>query len=814
LWTLTLAAILLTCGAVAGFGQVQPDAAKPAKSVPAQKSAAVPSETISHGYQVHQSIEVGGRYTKTSGSEAMWDTLFNQTSGGRVLGQSLEMHSVNPSKTPFFDTLTTSSTGYGGDPYDVSRLRVSKGRWYDFAGSFRRDRNYFDYNLLANSLLTNYTAATPVLVNEPDSLHLFNTVRRNTDTTLTLLPLSMVNFRAGYNHGTHEGPSYSTVHNGGDVQVLNWFRNAADTYNGGVDVKLAKRTTVSYDQFLVLYKGDSSFQLAGANYTLNTTTTPVSLGVDVLGGTTTCGSTSTVTTAGTKLTTATLPLEVSNGVASQYCTGTIIQSQTAPIRTHFPTEQLRFISHYWDRVSFNGRLLYSGDTSKVNSFNETFNGLGRGNVRQTIETGAGANGLFASNKRINTSGDFGLVAELSKHLTFSDAFSSWNTRTSGSTNATTETWTGVSGSVAGTGGVPPAVPTTTMLTPLTDPSITTSTATTTVATWAGSSTGPAFLNQKITQNTAIGIATLIPQFKVSGGWRFKTREISDPHVTNMIWHENWGLFGAVIQPSRIVRVNVNYDMMKSAYASGSAIEAETATLPALLPSDTFTREAPNRSYHVRVRATVKPFHWLDLAGTANDYTARNDDPMVNHKEHNDDASFAASFHPTEQLSMDFNYAHDSVFSQTNLCYIFTATANATVPSTAYNMGSCTVANSPAGYGGASGLYLGTGKYSAPSNFVSGTVNYAPTKDLRFNGGVRFNQVSGTAEMLNPLMVPGALQSHYSTPFADVEYKIASDWAWHGNWTRDSYSEQGPWSATLPPRNTQGDILTLGVRYAF
>jgi len=154
LCTLTLAAILLTCGAVAGFGQVQPDAAKPTKSVPAKKPAAVPGETISHGYQVHQSIEVGGRYTKTSGSEAMWDTLFNQTSGGRVLGQSLELHSVNPSKTPFFDTLTTSSTGYGGDPYDVSRLRVSKGRWYDFAGSFRRDRNYFDYNLLANSLLT------------------------------------------------------------------------------------------------------------------------------------------------------------------------------------------------------------------------------------------------------------------------------------------------------------------------------------------------------------------------------------------------------------------------------------------------------------------------------------------------------------------------------------------------------------------------------------------------------------------------------------------------------------------------------------
>jgi hypothetical protein len=102
---------------------------------------------------VHQSIEVGGRITNVSGSQAMWDTLVNQGSGGRVLGQSLEMHSVNNAKTPFFDNLTTSSTGYGGDAIDVTRLKMSKGRWYDFTSSFRRDRNYFDYNLLDQSLL-------------------------------------------------------------------------------------------------------------------------------------------------------------------------------------------------------------------------------------------------------------------------------------------------------------------------------------------------------------------------------------------------------------------------------------------------------------------------------------------------------------------------------------------------------------------------------------------------------------------------------------------------------------------------------------
>ena len=76
-----------------------------------------------------------------------------------------------------------------------------------------------------------------------------------------------------------------------------------------------------------------------------------------------------------------------------------------------------------------------------------------------------------------------------------------------------------------------------------------------------------------------------------------------------------------------------------------------------------------------------------------------------------------------------------------------------------------------------------------------------------------NSTNGTAEQLNPLMVPGALHSKYTTPFADVEVKIASQWAWHGNWTRDGYSEQGPVGPTAS-RETSGNILTLGVKYAF
>src|ERR1019366_6696805 len=110
LCTLTWAAILATSGAVAGFGQAQPDAAKPTPTVAAEKKPApAPEVRTMGGYQVHQMIEMGGRLAEKSGSDPMWATMVNQTTGMRILSQSLDMHTLDHTKTPFFDTLSTSS---------------------------------------------------------------------------------------------------------------------------------------------------------------------------------------------------------------------------------------------------------------------------------------------------------------------------------------------------------------------------------------------------------------------------------------------------------------------------------------------------------------------------------------------------------------------------------------------------------------------------------------------------------------------------------------------------------------------------------
>jgi hypothetical protein len=777
LFTLTIAATLAV-GAVSSLGQQQPPAAPSEKAIPAteKKAPAPPAEKVVGNYTMHSNVELGGVISEWNGSDAMWATMVNEGTGMRMLNQSLEMRTVNPSKTPFFDTLSTASFGYGGEPNDVSYLKFSKGKLYDFSGGFRRDRNYYDYNLMPNSLLSTATPETPVLVPQPSSLHIFNTVRRNTDLLLTLLPVSRFSFRAGYNLNVHEGPTYSTVHYAGDVQVLEMFQNAGQTYIGGVDAKLAKRTTLSYDQFYGYYKGDSTFQLAPTPFTL-INGTPVSLGVDVLTGpTVTCGTGANKTQ------------NVINGIANPYCSGTIVSSSISPIRTSFPTEQLRFSSHYWDRVSFNGRFLYSGGTYNVNNFNQTFNGLNtRTLVRQEIETGGMANGRLANNKRANSVGDFGFVADLNKYFSVSDSFVFRDLRTSGYSIMNTQAWLGTS--------------TTSMLTPVS--SLTPCTPGVGTCPASPAINGP-FLNHENIGNTILGVVTVNSAFKFSGGWRFNSRHIVDGSfdggiADDLTWHQNGLLLGAVIQPSHVVRVNVNYDSMSSTSANSQT------------PSNTYTREAPNNLNHIRVRGVVTPAKWINFALTANDFQAKNDDPLVNHREHNHDFSFAAQFIPTETLSLDFNFARDDVFSRTDICYAFTPNVNAPLPVGAVNAGTCTVANSGVGVGDPS-YYLGNGYYDAPVTYFAGALSWAPSKYFRYNGGIRLTDTNGTAEFLNPLMVPGALQSKVVSPFSDLLINIAPQWAWHGNWVHHGYDEAGgPGPA---PRSFHGDVVTLGVKYAF
>src|ERR1700723_1385157 len=83
-------------------------------------------------------------------------------SGLRLFDYSLSMRSLDHNGL-LFDNLTFSNFGYGGDPNDVTRLRVEKNKWYDFRLLFRRAKNFWDSNLYPTPL-------DPPPLNPPGSL--------------------------------------------------------------------------------------------------------------------------------------------------------------------------------------------------------------------------------------------------------------------------------------------------------------------------------------------------------------------------------------------------------------------------------------------------------------------------------------------------------------------------------------------------------------------------------------------------------------------------------------------------------------------
>ncbi|MBV8632519.1 MAG: hypothetical protein JOZ83_16445 [Silvibacterium sp.] len=455
------------------------------------------------GYEVHQSIDVGGHIDEKSGSPQMWATLVNIYSGARMLDQSLTMRAVNPSTAIVFDRLSSYSYGYGGDPINVTYLNMSKGRLYDFRASYRRYRQYFDYNLLANPLIPpESNPYVPWL----DTPHLYNTLRQMTDMQLTLFPLSHVSFRVGYNHNINQGPSYSSTHLGNDPWLYQNWRNSTDNWTGGVDWKPDPKTTISYDQFVTHYKGNTIWTLAGLNYVLPNGQ-PVSLGVDLSSNwNAPCSA----------------PFNA-DGTVNPKCSAALSYTRVQPTRGIFPTEQVRLQSSDIPHLKLNGRLAYTGANSTLNGYNESFNGLiTRTSQRGYVETGS------SKTQRINVNGDFALEWEISPKLRASDVYDFWAFRMPGINTFTTTSYTGTSMLLPPTGSTTTTAP------------------------------DQQWINQKTSTNTTLLAWDVTPKATLSVGYRYRARRITDAGGDSIPIHENWGLFGAVLRPMPGLSINFDF----------------------------------------------------------------------------------------------------------------------------------------------------------------------------------------------------------------------------------------------------------------
>jgi len=357
------------------------------------------SEGIDSGaYHYQGSFDLGYRFVNNLGSQSMYDTFVNEHQGPRVLDETLNMRSLNHQGV-LFDNLFLSSFGWGGDPENSGRLRMSKNKWYDFNAIFRRDHNFFDYNELANPL---NPPNTYIQVN--NSPHAFNTVRRMYDYKLTIAPQSPVRLRLGYTRNNMEGPAYSSTHQGTDAVLFQNTRTLLDAYQIGADFKLLPRTSISYDQFLQYYKGDTSWadqnsiwQLAGG--------TPVDPGISY-------NPTASQPCAAPVLDGTTTPPTMNPS-----CNGFLSYSRWAPVRVSYPTEQLTLQSRYFRNVDLSARASYSSAPSMISNWYENFAGLAT-RTRQ-------AEGLISgpsSSRRVVANADFGATVHVSDKFRLVDSF--------------------------------------------------------------------------------------------------------------------------------------------------------------------------------------------------------------------------------------------------------------------------------------------------------------------------------------------------------------------------------------------------------
>ena len=245
-------------------------------AVPA--SAPEAQMSVPNGYSVHESVDVGGRMSGISGSGAMYDTMVNLQSGPRVLGETFELHALPGKKNAPLDDLRVFASGFGGDPNNLATLDFSKSKYYEFSGMFRRDRQYFDYDLLGNpGIPSGYSIpisgsttpyAWPQVMQSP---FLYNTVRHMTGTNFTVLPLSKVTFRFAYSQNIFQGPSLTPSGNsvaGSEVLLQEYQRNSTDDFTGAIDWKPVQGTKLTYEEQIDHYKGDSYFTMAPQYFTV------------------------------------------------------------------------------------------------------------------------------------------------------------------------------------------------------------------------------------------------------------------------------------------------------------------------------------------------------------------------------------------------------------------------------------------------------------------------------------------------------------------------------------------------------------------
>jgi len=713
------------------------------------------------GYQVQQSVEFGYRFTDVTGSEAMYGTLINLNQGPRLLQQSLSMEAPQHAGL-IFDDLNVSSFGWGGDPNNVAQARMSKFHYYDMNFLFRRDQNYFDYNLLANPL--NPSTSNPSLPVE-SSPHSSYNMRRMYNFDLTLFPQSKVSFRFGMLHNRANGPTYSSVHVGTDAMLNQGWNVTDNLYRFGLDVKALTRTTISYDQFLDYSKNDTDYSLAGFATFLLPNGVPVELGLPF----NTAASQPCAT-------------PIVGGAANPSCNGFYAYNAYQRLRSTTPTEQLRLTSSYWKRVNFTGQGTYSS-TNLTDPYQDFFDGLSsRTGQRQATTNGS------ATTRRVNTTADLGVTVEITSSIHLSDnfRFDSWQLPGNASFVSTSTNGLPI--------GTPPAV---TLLSPL-GPTTTTTTVT---AGFLGMRTFNNVLQFEYNADRFVGlhVGYMLRRERVfyADPQSADTAAGLTPFDGDTIHVDYQGPeFGFWFKPNAKLRINVEAQALTN-------IGCQTCPSPEAI---FITRISPKQKQNYRARVNYKPVRWADLAATVNWWEAHNGEVDTQLNQHNRNAGFIATLFPSGKVSLDLSYNYTDTLQDAYICYNGSFVAPGTIVNgcPTYNPANTSANNNP------NWIYS---NYSNTTNYFNGLLVWHPIARLSANIGYGLTKTGGSTTLLNALQPLGPLQFTYQQPLGSLSYVFVRDWSLNAYWNYDQYAEGSFVGPTLP-RYFHDNRTVLSLKYAF
>lgn len=760
-------------------------------------------------YTIKQSVEFGFRFADISGDPQTYDTFVNLQQGARLLDFTTEMTSNNHAGL-FFDRLFFSNFGYGGDPNNVSRLRISKDKWYNFDALFRRDVNAFNYSLLANPLnpvtppvANASTGFTPLIGFSP---HLFDTVRRMGDYNLTLLPQSRVRFRVGYSHNVDEGPSFTSTHQGTEPLLFQNYKTTLDAFRIGVDFKVLPRTNISYDQILSYYKGDTGFADENQNFILPNGT-PVDIGISINPvASQPCGS-------------PFLP----GGAVNPTCNAFLSDTQNGRVRTSLPTEQLSLQSGYFKNIDLSGRFSYTGGDMKLNDYNWMLAG------RESRTNLSNAN-LFGpiEGRRVAAAADFGVTWHINDQLSILDSFHFANFHDPASFNASACSFFSTDMLT------PSAVFSPTSPVPVVcDPPAGAVAGTPTHASSSEPDISLALLSLFLKQDEKTNLFEVDYQFSrrlgVRAGYRYRHRSINDsdfeqkqeiffpsnanrgdcaltsamtlpdgcvangdgsftfttpgpiaPDTGQVLINENSGLFGIWARPVDNWRISFDAELMSA--------------------DNAFTRISPRQTQQYRLRTSYKPVNWFSLSGSMTIWEGRNNVVQINNLQHNRSFGFSASIDPSPKYAFELGYDYNNVYSQILICYV-----SSTAPT---GLAQCP---------GSTVLVQQLSTYTDLSHFAFADFTVRPIKFITLRAGTNVTVTNGSAIVISPNQPPGTLNSRYYQPFAGVDLNFTKNWTGKAYWGYYNYGEERDPLVTqdlLAPRDFTAHLETISLRYAF